>query len=157
MTSISPAQCYHDVVEIIDFECDLPSEFCYTTCNRPLSLILELALGYEDSRGYWSRGYKAHWLLTCNKLYLFNLDGTVLNTKITVNSLFPNEIHNNGDFTAKVFAYWYSGDINVLMGVSVKEINGHDFDCITNRIYKINKGNILSFHETYEETKTLPF
>lgn len=158
MTSPAPFNAYFDNVTIMNLEGDVSSENIYRTSDRPLSLILELVFNFiEPPRSKsGSRPYKAHWELKDGKLYLIDLVGSIINDKLTVHSLFPNEVNKN-DSNPKVFAHWYSGEINITMDYKFKKIADKYFDCTIDRIYRIDKGLLLNFSENYEESETLPF
>lgn len=158
MPSPAPKEAYYDNITIINLEDNVSSENRYPTSDSPLSLVLEVVFNFTESPKpwSWSRAYKAHWELSEGKLYLTDLDGTILNKKISVNSLFSNAISANGS-NQKVFAHWYSGGINIMMNYQHKKIGDGYFDCITSRTYKIDKGILLDFSEKYEESKSLPF
>lgn len=86
-----------------------------------------------------NRGYYAKWLIQKNMLYLIDFYGENFfkRKEYTLNDIFPNA-------EDKVFAYWFTGDIEIPMG---KQIDySHSFIGATYEYYstlKIEKGIVI--------------
>lgn len=69
------------------------------------------------STALW-RGYVGRWELVDDRLYLVELNGTLVDgTEASVATLFP-------DFPDRVFAHWYSGTIRIPQGKRLKYVHG---------------------------------
>lgn len=151
MTSIFEPEYYYDTIEI--HRQGIP-EKKFLTENEPLSLVLQLVYN-RGSQPYWSRGYKAHWILIDEQLFLSGLNGVINDEEITLHSLFSNEIMKSG--SDKIFASWYSGEIKITTDFWIKEEDDGKFDCFKFRTYQIKDGKVTGFTDSYKESETDPF
>lgn len=151
MTSILQPEHYYDIIAV-DHQRIVAKE--YTMESDPLAIVIQMVFDREP-RSYWNRGYKAHWKITGDSLYLIDLSGSIDGQPISMQSLFTNEMREAN----RVLADWYSDEIKIIQEFIVKEINGTEYDCSSYRHYHVAKGHVISYNDTYEEIKTnnLPF
>jgi hypothetical protein len=94
----------------------------HVMCTEPLAVYFPLA-GIESNfqvncSALW-RGYVGLWEIIDSRLYLVELNGTLLDgkTPASLESLFPG-------FPDRVFAHWYTGQLRVPTGKLLQYVHG---------------------------------
>jgi hypothetical protein len=150
MTSILPASCYQDLIEI-----DSLRNFNLTIEQEPLAIILELALGMKK-KSYWERGYKATWKIENSKLYLKDIISNYKgDNEISMRNLFSKHFNKFGE--KNIFADWYSGKITLEINYLTNYQQSDQYDCITYLEITIIQGRVVSQNEICISEKELPF
>jgi hypothetical protein len=112
----------------------------YSMATEPLEPYLELINFKKFSAphtGCW-RGYYGAWEIKNNQLFLTELKGFFKNSiEVNLQHLFPDQ--------TEVFAYWFSGLLNLPQGKLLKYIHvGYSSIYEKTQILEIENGNLIS-------------
>ncbi len=134
----TPAMPLLPLLELI-FEISEPRPLTFQEICKLSQLGIPFERHPENPYKHLDRRYKAFWKLEDNQLFLRDIQGTVFQHQLDFISIFPQNVDVLGQSTL-VLASWFSGEIEIKIEESDKEMEGKKLHSVTTKVLSIEQG-----------------